>query len=128
MQQLFDWCAPRQENATNAVSIVRYREDPWLWELDWSVQDIQTKKLKKSKTKRKTKTENCVTLVEKSLAVNKGSTEKPTTDLVGKNEVPDDNNIEVVDGLKSSSDILSTIPSAVDVMYKRRQNLPGYPK
>ena len=34
-----------------------YTEDPWLWALDWSVQDIRVKKLKPPK-KRKTKTSN----------------------------------------------------------------------
>ena len=48
--------------------------------------------------------------------------------LLAEDEMIDDDNIEVVEGLKSSSDILATIPPAADVMYKRRQNLPGYPK
>lgn len=50
------------------------------------------------------------------------------SDILGEDEMLDDNNIEVVEGLKSSSDILATIPTAADVMYKRRQNMPGYPK
>lgn len=116
------------DESCNYLHGERYAEDPWLWELDWSVQDVRTKKLKTPKTKRRSKVKNCITLDEKSEAMNEGSTEEPIVELVGKHEVPDDNNIEVVDGLKGSSDILATIPSAVDVMYKRRQNLPGYPK
>ena len=50
------------------------------------------------------------------------------SDILGEDEMLDDNNIEVVEGLKNSSDILATIPSAADVMHKRRQNMPGYPK
>ena len=124
-------CTKNKQNKNPAppyIYIYRYADDPWLWELDWSVQDVRTKKLKTPKTKRRSKVKTCITLDEKSPAVNEGSTEEAIAELVGKHEVPDDNNIEVVDGLKGSSDILATIPSAVDVMYKRRQNLPGYPK
>ena len=62
------------------------------------------------------------------------STEAGTTSKGGltpdilEDEMIDDNNIEVVEGLKNASDILATIPPAVEVMHKRRQKLPGYPK
>ena len=108
----------------------RYKDDPWLWEMDWSVQEIRTKKLKTPKTvKRRTKSQQTAFASdEKCSDTDKHLTEEFITDLVGEDEVPHDNNIEVVEGLKNSSDILATIPPAVDVMYKRRQNLPGYPK
>jgi len=111
--------------------IFRHAEDPWLWDMDWSVQDVRTKKPKPPKKKGKTK---------KVSSSGKGMhTDAPantvcptskggiTTDVL-EDEMIDDNNIEVVEGLKNSSDILATIPPAEDVMYKRRQKLPGYPK
>ncbi|KAJ7375546.1 hypothetical protein OS493_040510 [Desmophyllum pertusum] len=49
-----------------------------------------------------------------------------TSDIL-EDEMIDDNNIEVAEGLKSSSDILATLPPAAEVMWKRRQKLPGYP-
>lgn len=97
--------------------------------MDWSVQEIRTKKLKTPKTKKKkTNSPTALASDEKCSDTEKLLTEEFITDLVGEDEVPFDNNIEVVEGLKNSSDILATIPTAVDVMYKRRQNLPGYPK
>lgn len=109
--------------------IFRYKDDPWLWEMDWSVQEIRTKKLKTPKTKKKkTNSQTALASDEKCSDTEKLLTEEFITDLVGEDEIPFDNNIEVVEGLKNSSDILATIPPAVDVMYKRRQNLPGYPK
>ena len=110
---------------------VRYAEDPWLWEMDWSVQDVRTKNPKPPKKKRKTKQESSSV---KGMDANSSSAEAGTTCKGGitpdilEDEMIDDNNIEVVEGLKNSSDILATIPPAVDVMYKRRQKLPGYPK
>ena len=55
-------------------------------------------------------------------------TVEETSGLFSEDELIDDNNVEVIEGLKSSTDMIATVPSAVDVMYKRRQNLPGYPK
>lgn len=109
----------------------RYTEDPWLWEMDWSVQDVRTKKPKPPKKKRKTKQASSS---DKGMDANSSPTEAGRTSKGGitteilEDEMIDDNNIEVVEGLKNSSDILATIPPAVDVMYKRRQKLPGYPK
>lgn len=99
--------------------------------MDWSVQDVRTKKSKPPKKKRKTKN---VPSSGKVMDANASSTETGATSKGGlstdilEDEMIDDNNIEVVEGLKNSSDILATIPPAVDVMYKRRQKLPGYPK
>ena len=109
--------------------IIRFAEDPWLWELDWSVQDVRTKKLKPPKKKKKSKLkENTVESEDLSTAGTSTTFGETTSDLLAEDEMIDDNNVEVVEGLKSSSNILATIPSAADVMYKRRQNLPGYPK
>ena len=99
--------------------------------MDWSVQDVRTKKPKPPKKKRKTR--------KGSSSGNEMQTDAPLTEVHTSNkggltkdiledEMIDDNNIEVVEGLKNSSDILATIPPAEDVMYKRRQKLPGYPK
>jgi len=111
--------------------ISRYAEDPWLWDMDWSVQDVRTKKPKPPKKKGKTKkVSSSGKGVHTDAPANKVCTTSKggnTTDVL-EDEMIDDNNIEVVEGLKNSSDILATIPPAEDVMYKRRQKLPGYPK
>lgn len=99
--------------------------------MDWSVQDVRTKKPKPPKQKRKTKKGSSS---GKEMGTDASSTETGTTrkpELIPdifEDEMIDDNNIEIVEGLKNSSDILATIPQAVDVMYKRRQKLTGYPK
>ena len=99
--------------------------------MDWSVQDVRTKKPKPPKKKRKTKK---ASNSGKEMDADAPATEVHTTSKSGlttdilEDEMIDDNNIEVAEGLKNSSDILSTIPPAEDVMYKRRQKLPGYPK
>ena len=99
--------------------------------MDWSVQDVRTKKPKPPKKKRKTKK---ASRSGKELDADSPATEACTTSKGGltidilEDEMIDDNNIEVVEGLKNLSDILATIPPAEDVMYKRRQKLPGYPK
>ena len=61
-------------------------------------------------------------------ATDVSTTGESISDILAEDEMLEDNNIEVVEGLKNFSDILATIPSAADVMYKRRQNMPGYPK
>ncbi|PFX16645.1 DNA polymerase subunit gamma-1 [Stylophora pistillata] len=104
----------------------RYEQDPWLWELDWSVQDIRTKNPKPPKKTKKT--ESSSKGVNEDLpSILTGSTGKDVSSEVLDDEMIDDNNIEVVEGLKNSSDILARIPPAADVMWKRRQKLPGYP-
>lgn len=103
-----------------SLNLVRYAEDAWLWELDWSVQEIRTKKLKQPKKKRQSKAEKNTTNVIRAV--------EETSGLFSEDELIDDNNVEVTEGLKSSTDMIATIPPALDVMYKRRQNLPGYPK
>ena len=99
--------------------------------MDWSVQDVRTKKPKPPKKKRKTRKGSSS---GKEMDTDAPSTEVHTSNKGGltkdilEDEMIDDNNIEVVEGLKNSSDILATIPPAEDVMYKRRQKLPGYPR
>ena len=99
--------------------------------MDWSVQDVRTKKPKPPKQKRKT---TKASSSGKEMGTDASSTEAGASSKAGltpdifEDEMIDDNNIEIVEGLKNSSDILATIPQAVDVMYKRRQKLTGYPK
>lgn len=99
--------------------------------MDWSVQDVRTKKPKPPKQKRKTKKASSS---GKEMGADTSSTEAGASNKAGltpdffEDEMINDNNIEIVEGLKNSSDILATIPQAVDVMYKRRQKLTGYPK
>ena len=105
----------------------RYEQDPWLWELDWSVQDIRTKRIKPPKKTKKTKRSNKGMDEDLPSTLASTSVKGPTSDIL-EDEMIDDNNIEVVEGLKNSADILARVPPAADIMWKRRQKLPGYPK
>lgn len=40
------------------VFILRYKEDPWLWDLDWDVQEFKQKKVAASKKKGSKKADN----------------------------------------------------------------------
>lgn len=98
--------------------------------MDWSVQEVRTKKPKPPKKKRKTKQQGSVDkeMDEDSPSTKASMIHEGIASEILEDEMIDDNNIEVVEGLKNSFDILATIPPAVDVMHKRRQKLPGYPK
>ena len=69
-----------------------FQQDLWLWDLDWSVQDVRTKKPKPAKKRKK------------------------------KEEVKEETEEE------HEEDIFAKIPPAEDVMYKQRQQRPGYPR
>ena len=99
--------------------------------MDWTVQEIRLKKLKPKKKDRKKKEK-----VESKTCneENQGSaTQVSKLDSNGDganhvdNELLEDNNIEEVEGLRNSKNLFQTIPSAEDVLHKRRQNLSGYP-
>lgn len=74
----------------------QYQNDLWLWDLDWSVQDVRIKKPKPPKKGRKKK--------QKEEEMNEQITEED-----------------------EEQNIIAKIPVAEDVLYKKRQHLPGYP-
>ena len=109
--------------------LVRYNDDPWLWVLDWSVQNVRTKKLKPPKKKReKKKTKSEVTDQPKNPSdkVTATPSVEKTSAAGFSGTTDDDDDIEDLDYTESTA-LLSTIPPAEDVMYKRRQHLAGYP-
>lgn len=86
-------------NQIPSLCFFRYKKDLWLWDLDWSVQDVRLKKTKPPKKSRKKK-----------------ANEEELTKQMNDNE----NNEE--------QDVFANIPLADDVLYKKRQHLPGYPR
>ena len=91
-----------------------YEKDPWLWSLDWTVQELSLKKEKEKKTPKKAR--------KKKL----------------NEEANDDGVKEAVSKLQSLSaeelldeeilEFYPDIPKADDVLYKRRQHMNGFPR
>lgn len=81
-----------------SVACTRYKNDLWLWDLDWSVENVRTKKPKPPKKGRKKKQQEEAEEVK----------------------VENDEEEEI-------EDIIARIPPVEDVLYKKRQHLPGYP-
>ena len=110
----------------------RYKSDPWLWELDWSVQSVKTKKLKPPKKKRRKKKAGSEAEEDPDISHKAASHELSmgvASEDVGNSvssEGADEEEMEDLDYVESTS-LLSTIPPAEDIMYKRRQHLVGYP-
>ncbi|CAL1292906.1 unnamed protein product [Larinioides sclopetarius] len=108
--------------ANDACSLLpnnRYKKDPWLWDLNWSVQNIKFKKtvVKSTKTKRKKSADKSDGLNEKN--------QDPDESLV-----PEDT--AMIDGVKDMN--LNVIDPSIKQMYetasslrKIRPFLPGYP-
>lgn len=49
------------------VLCCRYKDDPWLWDLDWDVQDFKQKKVPVSKKKAKQEEETTAALVNNDI-------------------------------------------------------------
>ncbi|XP_048583688.1 DNA polymerase subunit gamma-1-like isoform X2 [Nematostella vectensis] len=128
----------------------RYSRDPWLWSLDWSVQDVRTKVPKKPKKPKKKKTSTSAATITLD-RMESDSLECPSNNELihneDKEEVFDEWNLikmekygmlgnaardtgsceEAHDQSEKTTQLLSAIPPAEEIMYKRRQHLPGYP-
>ena len=94
--------------------VCSYQKDPWLWSLDWEVQDLSLKKDKPKKTSRKSKKKESI----------EEERVDDVLDIVGKlrNSSAD----QLVD--EEISNWYPDLPKADDVLYKRRQHMNGYPR
>ncbi|XP_033823740.1 DNA polymerase subunit gamma-1 isoform X2 [Periophthalmus magnuspinnatus] len=84
----------------------RYKEDPWLWDLEWDVQEF---KQKKATTKKKQAKKS----VPAAPLTNWDDDEGPP---------PEDE-----DGMSPSRKALEALKTTADRLPKRRQHLPGHP-
>ncbi|XP_036963110.1 DNA polymerase subunit gamma-1 [Acanthopagrus latus] len=89
----------------------RYKEDPWLWDFEWDVQEFKQKKVAVSKKKNSKKE------VE----------EKVSTPLPDFDEDPGPPSEEEMEGPCPSRLAVEKLKETVDRLPKRRQHLPGHP-
>uniref|UniRef100_A0A3Q3X4M6 DNA polymerase subunit gamma-1 n=1 Tax=Mola mola TaxID=94237 RepID=A0A3Q3X4M6_MOLML len=89
----------------------RYKEDPWLWDLEWDVQEFKLKKVTTSKKKS-----------SKKAVETKASTPFPEWE-----EDPGPPSEEEMAGPCPSRLVLENLKETVSWLPKRRQHLPGHP-
>uniref|UniRef100_A0A4W4HBL1 DNA polymerase subunit gamma-1 n=1 Tax=Electrophorus electricus TaxID=8005 RepID=A0A4W4HBL1_ELEEL len=87
----------------------RYKEDPWLWDFEWDVQDFKQKKVSVSQRK-KAKQQT-----EKAAAAAASQCDNPGPPEEGRRE--EDTSRQLVERLKET----------VSYLPKRRQHMPGHP-
>ena len=83
------------------ITVYRYEEDPWAWSLDWSVQELRMKKQK---------TNNAVKKIQEEILskLRNLSTEELSEEAI--------------------DDWYPDLPTADQVLHKRRQHLQGFPR
>eukprot|EP00795_Rhopilema_esculentum_P006484 gene6484-11938_t len=101
------------EDSCRLIHNKRYQKDPWLWSLDWSVQDLS---LKKEKPKKKARKSSKGTAKDELKA-----SEEPCKISRIKTLAVD----ELLE--EDISDWYPDLPLADDVLYKRRQHMVGFP-
>lgn len=97
------------DDACQLLQDQRYKEDPWLWDLEWDVQEFKQKKA----TTKKKQAKNTTPVSAAPLA-NWDEDEGPPTE-------------EEEDGPSLSTQALEKLKGTVDRLPKRRQHLPGHP-
>lgn len=97
------------DDACQLLQDDRYKEDPWLWDLEWDVQEFKQKKVPVSK-KRRSETE----------AVSR-------TPLSDWEEDPGPPLEEEVEAPHPGREALERLKETVSKLPKRRQHLPGHP-
>ncbi|XP_053320957.1 DNA polymerase subunit gamma-1 [Spea bombifrons] len=101
-------------NACHLLNGDAYKEDPWLWDLDWDTQEFKQKKVTVSK-KQKELQEN----VERSVG---------NTDLPDNNEDPGPPSEEEESQPSASEIYLENLKNrTLSLLPKRAQHLPGHP-
>uniref|UniRef100_A0A673MKI6 DNA polymerase subunit gamma-1 n=1 Tax=Sinocyclocheilus rhinocerous TaxID=307959 RepID=A0A673MKI6_9TELE len=101
------------DDACQLLEDERYKDDPWLWDLDWDVQDFKQKKIPVSKKKAKQEAEATA-----------AAKENVPEDW---NEDPGPPSEEEQAGLHPSSELLQRLKETVSYLPKRRQHLPAHP-
>ncbi|KAM6961340.1 DNA polymerase subunit gamma-1 [Aplochiton taeniatus] len=99
------------DDACQLLQDERYKEDPWLWDLEWDVQDFKQKKVTVSKKQR-----------------SKLQAETPTsTPLTDWEQDPGPPTEEELAGPCPGQKALEKLKETVSRLPKRRQHLPGHP-
>ncbi|XP_070686477.1 DNA polymerase subunit gamma-1 [Pempheris klunzingeri] len=88
-----------------------YKEDPWLWDLEWDVQEFKLKKVAASKKKH----------------LKNAAETQVAPPLPAWEEDPGPPSEEEVDGPNPSRLAVEKLKETVDQLPKRRQHLPGHP-
>ncbi|XP_073687573.1 DNA polymerase subunit gamma-1 [Garra rufa] len=108
------------DDACQLLEDDRYKDDPWLWDLDWDIQDFKQKKIPVSKKKAKQEAE------AKAAAAAAAASENLTEDW---NEVSDPGppSEEEQAGSDPSRELIERLKETVSLLPKRRQHLPAHP-
>lgn len=101
------------DDACQLLEDERYKNDPWLWDLDWDVQDFKQKKIPVSKKKAKQE-------AEAAAAANENLPEDW-------NEDPGPPSEEEQAGSHPSRELLQRLKETVSYLPKRRLHLPAHP-
>ncbi|XP_040017946.2 DNA polymerase subunit gamma-1 [Gasterosteus aculeatus] len=100
------------DDACQLLQDDRYKDDPWLWDLEWDVQEFKLKKEVASKKKGSKKT---------------GETKAAATPPPDWDEDPGPPSEEEMAGPCPSTLALEKLKETVSRLPKRRQHLPGHP-
>ncbi|KAM3870691.1 DNA polymerase subunit gamma-1 [Diretmus argenteus] len=95
------------DDACQLLQDDRYKEDPWLWDLEWDVQEFKQKKMRKS-SKKEVETQ-------------------ASTPIPDWEEDPGPPSEEEMDGPCPSRVTVEKLKETVNRLPKRRQHLPGHP-
>uniref|UniRef100_A0A8C8FDV6 DNA polymerase subunit gamma-1 n=1 Tax=Oncorhynchus tshawytscha TaxID=74940 RepID=A0A8C8FDV6_ONCTS len=99
------------DDACQLLQDDRYKEDAWLWDVEWDVQEFKQKKVTVSKSKR-----------------SKAEAEPaPSTPLRDWDQDPGPPTEEEIAGTCPSREALERLKKMVSRLPKRRQHLPGHP-
>ncbi|XP_047451679.1 DNA polymerase subunit gamma-1 [Mugil cephalus] len=98
------------DDACQLLQDDRYKEDPWLWDLEWDVQEFKQKKVAASKKGSKNAAET-----------------KVATPLPEWEEDPGPPSEEEMSGPCPSRVVVENLKETVSRLPKRRQHLPGHP-
>ncbi|XP_043084251.1 DNA polymerase subunit gamma-1 [Puntigrus tetrazona] len=101
------------DDACQLLEDERYKNDPWLWDVDWDIQDFKQKKIPVSKKKAKLEAEAI-----------EAAKENVPEDW---NEDPGPPSEEEQAGLHPSRELLQKLKETVSYLPKRRQHLPAHP-
>lgn len=122
------------------IDLLRYKNDPWLWDLEWDVQEFKLKKMaagKKRASKQVVETPAVPALLEQEEGTIPAAAAAATT--TNKNE---EKRLKLADmlpdpGPPSEEETVGSCPSRLAVeklketvsrLPKRRQHLPGHPR